>query len=77
MRILHTSDWHVGRAVRGKSRDEEHRAVLSEIVGITKEEGVDLVLIAGDIFDHRRRLPAQRRLSTSRCSAWSAPARTW
>jgi exonuclease SbcD len=52
MRVLHTSDWHVGRTVRGRSRDDEHRAVLAEIAGIIRDERIDLVLIAGDIFDH-------------------------
>lgn len=53
MRILHTSDWHVGRAVRRQSRDDEHRAVLSEMADLVREEGIDLVLVAGDIFDHQ------------------------
>ena len=53
MRVLHTSDWHVGRTVRGRSRDDEHRAALQEITGIVRDEGVELVLIAGDIFDHQ------------------------
>jgi DNA repair protein SbcD/Mre11 len=51
MRILHTSDWHVGRTIRGRSRAGEHRAVLAEIAGIAHEREVDLVLIAGDQFD--------------------------
>jgi DNA repair protein SbcD/Mre11 len=51
MRILHTSDWHVGRTIRGRSRAQEHRAVLAEIVGIAHEREVDLVLVAGDQFD--------------------------
>jgi DNA repair protein SbcD/Mre11 len=51
MRILHTSDWHVGRTIRGRSRADEHRAVLAEIVGIAHEREVDLVLVAGDQFD--------------------------
>jgi exonuclease SbcD len=51
MRLLHTSDWHVGRKIRGRSRAEEHRAVLSEIVGIAGEERVDVTLVAGDLFD--------------------------
>jgi DNA repair protein SbcD/Mre11 len=51
MRILHTSDWHVGRTIRGRSRAEEHRAVLAEIVGVAHEREVDLILIAGDQFD--------------------------
>lgn len=52
MRVLHTSDWHIGRTVRGRSRDEEQRAVLAEIAGIIRDEKIDLILIAGDIFDH-------------------------
>jgi exonuclease SbcD len=51
VKILHTSDWHVGRSIRGRSRADEHRAVLDEIVGIASEEAVDLVLVAGDLFD--------------------------
>ena len=51
VRILHTSDWHVGKAIRGHSRAEEHRAVLDEIVGLAAEHSVDLVLVAGDLFE--------------------------
>ena len=51
MKLLHTGDWHVGRTIRGRSRDDEHRQVLSEIAEIAGEEKVDLVLVAGDIFD--------------------------
>ncbi len=51
MKILHTSDWHVGRTIRGRSRAEEHRDVLAEIAGIAGREAVDLILVAGDLFD--------------------------
>jgi exonuclease SbcD len=51
MRILHTSDWHVGKTLRGRSRADEHAAVLAEIAGIARAEAVDLVLVAGDLFD--------------------------
>jgi len=51
VKILHTSDWHVGRSIRGRSRAEEHRAVLDEIVGIAGGQAVDVVLVAGDLFD--------------------------
>ena len=44
MRLLHTSDWHVGKTIKGNSRIDEHRAVLTEIVGIAKQEDVDIVL---------------------------------
>jgi exonuclease SbcD len=51
MKILHTSDWHVGRTIRGRSRAGEHRDVLAEIARIAGEEAADLVLVAGDVFD--------------------------
>ncbi len=51
MRLLHTSDWHVGRRIRGRSRSDEHRAVLAEIAAIARERGVDAILVAGDLFD--------------------------
>jgi len=51
VKILHTADWHVGRTLRGRSRADEHRAVLDEIVAIAREEIVDLAIVAGDLFD--------------------------
>lgn len=51
VKILHTADWHVGRAIRGRSRADEHRAVLREITTIAEREQVDLIAVAGDIFD--------------------------
>lgn len=54
MRFLHTSDWHVGRTIRNRSRMDEHRAVFAEIVDIARREQVDAVLVTGDIFHERR-----------------------
>src|ERR687898_359412 len=51
MRLLHTSDWHVGKAIRGRSRAQEHQAVLAEVAGIAERDAVDLVIVAGDVFD--------------------------
>lgn len=51
MRLLHTSDWHVGRAIRGHSRADEHRAVLAEIAALAAGHRVDLTIVAGDLFD--------------------------
>jgi DNA repair protein SbcD/Mre11 len=50
MRILHTSDWHVGATIRGRSRRHEHEAVLGEMADMVEEESVDLVVVAGDQF---------------------------
>ncbi len=62
MRILHTADWHVGRTVRGRSRAGEHEAVLGEITGIAAAEQVDLVLVAGDVFDTAAPAPDAERI---------------
>lgn len=62
MRILHTSDWHVGRTIRGRSRAGEHRGVLAEIVRIAADEQVDLVLVAGDQFDTVAPAPESERI---------------
>lgn len=51
MKILHTSDWHVGKTLRGNSRIEEHREVLAEVAAIAEREAVDLVLVVGDLFE--------------------------
>lgn len=51
MRILHTSDWHLGQHFIGKSRQEEHQAFVIWLVDQVTRQQVDVVLIAGDIFD--------------------------
>jgi DNA repair protein SbcD/Mre11 len=62
MRVLHTSDWHVGKALRGRSRAAEHEAVLREIAGIARREAVDLVIVAGDLFDSATPSPEAERI---------------
>jgi exonuclease SbcD len=54
MKFLHTSDWHVGRTIRSRSRLDEHRAVFAEMVDIAAHEQIDAVLVTGDIFHERR-----------------------
>ncbi len=51
MRFLHTSDWHIGRNVRGQSRLGEQQAALQEVLSFAKDHDVDCLLVAGDIFD--------------------------
>jgi exonuclease SbcD len=51
MRLLHTSDWHVGKTLKGHSRLAEQERVLREIVAIAREHEVDAVLVAGDLYD--------------------------
>ncbi len=51
MKILHTSDWHLGKKLKNVSRIEEQRLVLNELVDYVNNEGVDVVIISGDVFD--------------------------
>ncbi|WP_434581515.1 exonuclease SbcCD subunit D C-terminal domain-containing protein [Sulfurimonas sp. NW15] len=51
LKILHTSDWHLGQKFMGKSREEEHQAFLSWLLETIKKHNIDTLIIAGDIFD--------------------------
>lgn len=51
MRFLHTSDWHLGRTLEGRSRQTEQEDFLNELCRLAKMEKADAVLIAGDVFD--------------------------
>ena len=62
MRFLHTSDWHVGKTLRGRSRQDEFAAALDEVAGLAAEAKVDAVLVAGDVFDSTAPPPEAERL---------------
>jgi exonuclease SbcD len=62
MRLLHTSDWHVGKRIRGHSRADEHRAVLTEIVDIAEAESVDLIAVAGDLYETAAPTPESEQI---------------
>ena len=51
MRLLHTSDWHLGQHFMAKSRHAEHQALIDWLLGQVEAHAVDAVLMAGDIFD--------------------------
>ena len=51
MRIIHTSDWHLGQHFMGKTRESEHRAFLSWLLASVREQGADALVVTGDIFD--------------------------
>ena len=51
LRILHTSDWHLGQFFIGKSREAEHRAFFRWLCDTIKTRQIDVLLVAGDIFD--------------------------
>lgn len=52
MKILHTADWHLGKKLDSFSRLEEQILVINEIIEIAEQQEVDLVIIAGDLFDN-------------------------
>ena len=52
MRILHTADWHLGKNLEGQSRMDEQEEFLNDFVNIVEENNIDLIMIAGDIYDN-------------------------
>src|SRR5437868_6661803 len=62
MRFLHTSDWHVGRTLRGQSRLGEQEDVCAEILDIATRERTECVLVTGDLFDSQVPTPDSERL---------------
>ncbi len=51
MKILHTSDWHLGRSLYGRKRYDEFSAFLDWLTQTIEKEKVDVLLVAGDVFD--------------------------
>src|SRR5690349_20203908 len=51
MRVLHTSDWHLGKRLEQCERTEEHQHFLDWLVQIIQAQNIELLIIAGDIFD--------------------------
>lgn len=52
MKLLHTSDWHLGRMLHNRKRYDEYEAFLNWLVGIIESENIDVLLVAGDVFDN-------------------------
>lgn len=51
MRILHTSDWHLGRSLHGYSLIEDQRYILNCLLECVQKEKIDVLIIAGDVYD--------------------------
>ena len=51
MKILHTSDWHIGKSLYGRSRFEEFEAFLGWLADAIQQEEIDALLVSGDVFD--------------------------
>jgi DNA repair protein SbcD/Mre11 len=52
MKILHTSDWHIGRTLYGRKRYAEYEAFLNWLADLIERENIDALLVSGDIFDN-------------------------
>lgn len=62
MRLLHTSDWHLGRRLHGADLTDAAEAWVDHVVEVVRSESVDVVLVAGDVFD--RAIPPLEALAT-------------
>jgi exonuclease SbcD len=51
MRVLHTGDWHIGKLVHGVHMTEDQRWVLDQLIDLLEEERVEVLIIAGDVYD--------------------------
>lgn len=51
MKLLHTADWHIGRTLNGYSLLDEQKYAFKQILKIAKDENVDGIIVAGDIYD--------------------------
>ena len=64
MRILHTGDWHLGRTLLGADLLEHQAAFLDHLVDTARARSVDLVVVAGDVYD--RAIPPVRAVEIGR-----------
>ena len=62
MRILHTSDWHLGASLENVSRDRDHALFLDWLAATLERERVDVLVIAGDVFDQAHPSAEAQRL---------------
>ena len=51
MKILHTSDWHIGRQFHNVSMIEDQRYIIDKLLHIVKDNDVDVLIVSGDIYD--------------------------
>ncbi|OLF17985.1 exonuclease SbcCD subunit D [Actinophytocola xanthii] len=75
MKILHTADWHVGKVLKNQPRIDEQGPVLADLVRIATDEDVDLVVVAGDLFETAAPTPAAQALVMKTLMAMRADGR--
>jgi exonuclease SbcD len=69
MKILHTSDWHVGKVLKGQSRVDDQVKALASVVDVARAERPDLVIVAGDLYDTATPTADATRIVTRALSA--------
>jgi DNA repair protein SbcD/Mre11 len=62
MRLLHTSDWHLGQTLHGHERGWEHQQFLDWLLDVLVEHDIDALLVSGDIFDNANPAAASQRM---------------
>ncbi|KRO15524.1 exonuclease SbcCD subunit D [Lacticaseibacillus saniviri] len=62
MRFLHTADWHIGKKLAGFDLIEDQRAVFEQVKQIARDQAVDAIVVAGDLYD--RALPSEAAVTT-------------
>ncbi|MBN1172768.1 MAG: exonuclease SbcCD subunit D [Micromonosporaceae bacterium] len=72
MRILHTSDWHVGKVLKGCSRTPDQIDALAAVVAVARDQRPDLIIIAGDLYDSASPTADATRVVTRALSALRA-----
>lgn len=60
IKVLHTSDWHLGRKLDGYDQSEVQRRALQWIVDTVRDEHIDVVLVSGDVYDTK--LPGDQQV---------------
>jgi len=68
MRLLHTSDWHLGQTLHNYERGYEHQRFLDWLLDTLVAERVDVLLVAGDVFDNANPSAASQSSCTCSCS---------
>ena len=76
MRVLHTSDWHIGRRFKGVDLLDYQRKALEWLVSLIERERVDVLCVAGDVYDAPRPSAEAVRLFNEIFQRYSPPATT-
>jgi exonuclease SbcD len=62
IKVIHTSDWHLGQRFFGESREKEHKAFLDWLIQVINRDDIDILIISGDIFDTKNPPSYARRI---------------